>query len=360
MDSVRRPRARNSNGRFLRRSPTPPPRDLSVKTEDMADEIQENAMDQEKESGTDTNGAAQEVTEEDYGSDYSCGWSYEEYTIPTQRGSPSPEVRYQRSFTKLGQRKPTPRRIILPNEGDLSAMAKTVYYEHDEDVVEPPSPSPNSRRRAVRAREREQAAAAHNVESLRILDGLNAPDDGKSIGEKDHPKGFQAGRDTDSPHDESGYAYDPRGFGVLEEIHPNPGAELTSLPETALPGDSGDAHLTQRNSSDISDSKDDVSVDFLPKEALEPLPRSVSPQRLSRASGYTIPLETSSQDVDAQYRKGVNDTERGVESGEDDSNAMEFTDESFDPDVVILKSGNPKAAAKAAAILRMVSATSYI
>jgi len=402
-------RPRNAAGRFITRQPTPPPRESSVKTEDMEDEIEEEVMDVDQldENGEDENTPAPEANE-DYGSDDSCGWSYEEYTIPTQRGSPSPELRYQRSFTKLGQRKPTPRRIILPDEGDLSAMAKTVYYEHDEDQVEPPSPSPKSRRRAVRAREKERAAAADAVQPIRILDGLDAPEDDEHNHEEDQASKGQP-HNAETPlffeYDESGYVYDPRGFGVLEEIPPNSSSrrdssasnersprkfseptrhgapqnttvrdidhdlqsgndEQRDLAATAVehvvPTNSGDTSATQ-HVSDISDSKDDVSVGAPPGKSIG-LTLSATPRPPSRASGHAVVSEMLSQD-DVQsgkellsnggVRTGAQDSKDGSGSGEEES-----MDESFDPDVVILRSGNPKAAAKAAAILRMVSRTS--
>jgi hypothetical protein len=408
---VNSPRPRNAAGRFITRQPTPPPCEPSVKNEDMEDEIEGEAMDVDQldENGKDENTTAPEANE-DYGSDDSCGWSYEEYTIPTQRGSPSPELRYQRSFTKLGQRKPTPRRIILPNEGDLSAMAKTVYYEHDEDQVEPPSPSPNSRRRAVRAQEKERAAAAHAVQPIRILDGLDAPEGDEHNHEEDQASKGQP-HNAETPlffeYDESGYVYDPRGFGVLEEIPPNSSSRQDSSAskersprklsepthhsasqnttvrdvdrdlqsgndeqgdlaaaavEHVVPTDSVDTSATQQQISDTSDWKDDASVDPPSGEVIGLALRSATPRPPSGAFGHAVVSEMLSQD-DVQSRKELlsNDGVRpGAQDSEDDSDSdeEESMEESFDPNIVILRSGNPKAAAKAAAILRMVSTTS--
>ena len=146
--------------------------------------------------------------------DENYGFIGDAFEVPTQRGSPSPETLYERSFTKLGQRKPTPRRLVLEGEGDLSTMAKTVYYEHDEGQVEAPSPSPSSRRRN-RVRAVADTTARGSPRSYpRILDALNS--DAQEQERRDDPQlSFD---EADS--DKSGYIHDPTGFEVLEEETP--------------------------------------------------------------------------------------------------------------------------------------------
>ncbi len=170
--------------------------------------------------------------------DEDYGFIGDVFEVPTQRGSPSPETLYERSFTKLGQRKPTPRRLVLEGEGDLSAMVKTVYYEHDEDQVEAPSPSPSSRRRNRAPVAVDTAAGDSPRPYSRILDGLE--DDAQ---EQEGNDDQQLSVDETDP-DKSGYVHDPTGFEVLEEETPDNSQEHE---EEALGHEEGIRHRESRS-----------------------------------------------------------------------------------------------------------------
>lgn len=402
-------------------SPRPPPRTTSSPSRShrpSAVAQRESSVKSEEEDHGPPDGddgdamSVDEAEDESFASGYDGGWVGEEIVIPTQRGSPGPELRYQRSFTKLGQRKPTPRRIILPNEGDLSAMAKTVYYEHDEDQVEAPSPSPKSRRRAVRAREREAAEPL----SMRILYGL---DGSHSEGEGQERDEQEQDDEENNDPDVSGYVYDgrePEGFQVLEEVTPNTSAEHeeysedededevdvppTSAPPQRMngvshPDEGQDDEQSSRSPSqeepvqpEASDTELDEHHENLASQ--NTLHRRFSPhhqglhQVLPESHHMSSPLHSStpriaprvvlqtatpvkvavpsrpSQHVlpagESTYRHEYLQPVSGEDDEDDDEEDEEDEDgdESLDPDVVRVSSSNPKVAAKAAAILRMV------
>ncbi|KAF8327790.1 uncharacterized protein EI90DRAFT_3126802 [Cantharellus anzutake] len=175
-----------------------------------------NAPPPKDSSGNHSDAGSNEQNDADVGYlDENYGFIGDVFEVPTHRGSPSPETLYERSFTKLGQRKPTPRRLVLEGEGDLSAMAKTIYYEHDDDQVEAPSPSPTSRRRN-RARSSPDAVTRGSPRSYpRILDGLN-----EDVQNQDSNDIEQRPVD-EAESDKSGYVHDPIGFEVLEEETPD-------------------------------------------------------------------------------------------------------------------------------------------
>lgn len=376
-------------------------RESSVKTEDAEEADQEDPMYVDANGELAASGSGSQNDDQDLDEGEFNPW-IEEFTVPTQRGSPSPELRYQRSFTKLGQRKPTPRRILLPNEGDLSAMAKTVYYEHDEDQVEAPSPSPNSRRRAIRARERAlETAILSPAKPVRFLDGLDAPEDDDDDDEETDPNvsGNQDGQNLRDPVDAeaSGYVYDPRGFQVLEEVTPDASMEDMDVSSSSSSLSSQASTSTQLKQS--SQTKMKVQAAAEPQEypvrhATPPPPAApedpsydnddslsddpVDDSRAPIASGSNgarrlsgpqlvvvaaTPQKTR-QPSEPMHQHSPTPQESTLHPHADISTSFDITeeeeeeeedDESFDPDVVTVKSANPKAAAKAAAILRLVS-----
>ncbi|KAF8317171.1 hypothetical protein DL93DRAFT_594389 [Clavulina sp. PMI_390] len=331
----------------------------------------------------------------------------DEYIIETQGGSPPPQHWEERRHTKLGQRKPTPRRLLLPNEGDLSAMAKTVYYEHDGDEVEARSPSPNSRRRAIRAREKalDVVPLKSSSQSKRILDALDADEDTDEDDDEREPipDPSHAAEDPQEPTDgvETGYVHDPRGFQVLEEVTPENSETSMSIsaasePEVLTTSHARSAHHAKPSSApkpkptsrhhpvsqppqsrvrDIPPSQpsQDWLVSDTEEEVDTPLPveHPVTEQLDGPTLVIVAPTPTPQSPPIREIRPAVSQPsieEESVEYDEPDAEEPslhrsydyedqlddedEDEDDSIDPDVVTIQSSDPKKAAKVAAILR--------
>ena len=234
----------------------------------------------------DSSFAMDEDTADDSYSADDLGFIGPEFTIPIRQGSPSPPTLHRRSFTKLGQRKPTPRRLVLEGEGDVSMMAKTVYYEHDEDQVEPPSPSPMSRRRVKNVilvgHDEPTGEVAEDRADLgsplpypRILDGLDAS---REEGDAQADTSAQMGPDGRRPSEElesdvSGYVHDPTGFEILREMSPDSLQDNIDQPPAAITNEKDD--LDERGHSvdpaDVSgDVHDPTKFDILKETSLDP------------------------------------------------------------------------------------------
>ncbi|KAF9517061.1 hypothetical protein BS47DRAFT_566225 [Hydnum rufescens UP504] len=342
----------------------------------------------------------EDTTDDSYSAD-DLGFIGPEFTIPIRQGSPSPPTLHRRSFTKLGQRKPTPRRLVLDGEGDVSMMAKTIYYEHGEDQVEPPSPSPMSRRRVRKANLVDEEGPVDEFGEdgtglrspspyPRILDGLDTSREEESVqADTSGDMGLdEKGFVEDLESDASGYVHDPTGFEVLREFSLDPPPEDVDLPPAITTEKNGPSFVFEEQS--FEDSIQGVhQVPEFPDPSTAshvPAPRAsthASPSENNRCSESPPPAQDSvpvgspvrkspSQESDDECngngghkeapsqattqrstipsQKVHQDFRDGEDTGDEDHSSYDFNDDS---PVVEVSSTNPRAAARAAVILRM-------
>jgi hypothetical protein len=345
----------------------------------------------------------EDTTDDSYSAD-DLGFIGPEFTIPIRQGSPSPPTLHRRSFTKLGQRKPTPRRLVLDGEGDVSMMAKTVYYEHGEDQVEPPSPSPMSRRRVRKANLVDQEGPVdefgENGIGLRspspyprILDGLDTSREEESAqADTSGDTGLdEKGFPEDLESDASGYIHDATGFEVLKEFTPDPLPEDVDLPPAIAAEENAPSFVSEEQSFEDSiqgvhqvpefPEPSTASHDPVPTVSTRASPfqnyrRSESPPPAQDSVPHSVasPVRKSpSQELDDEHednrghkeapsqattqrstipsQKVHQDRRDGEDTEDEDNSSYEFNDDS---PVVEVSSTNPRAAARAAVILRMV------